>query len=188
METAGQENKSEMARGLGVGRGKRAPSAVVAVPCPCAPPSQAQVTKLGEEMSLRFLKREAKLCGFLQKSFLALEKVGACGLVGLCCVPYSPGSRQWAGSLEENEGLGEHSAEGGEQPAGGAGKQVAESPGAGRGACAGPAGTVQGGSSGWAHAGRLVGAAQISGPPLRHSRKSATSWSSAGAWTGLWSS
>ncbi|VFV31278.1 Hypothetical predicted protein [Lynx pardinus] len=36
--------------------------------------TQAQVTKLGEEMSLRFLKREAKLCGFLQKSFLALEK------------------------------------------------------------------------------------------------------------------
>ncbi|XP_066132937.1 coiled-coil domain-containing protein 154 [Saccopteryx bilineata] len=35
---------------------------------------QAQVTKLGEEMSLRFLKREAKLCDFLQKSFLALEK------------------------------------------------------------------------------------------------------------------
>ncbi|KAF6271315.1 coiled-coil domain containing 154 [Rhinolophus ferrumequinum] len=35
---------------------------------------QAQVTKLGEEMSLRFLKREAKLCGFLQKSFLAVEK------------------------------------------------------------------------------------------------------------------
>uniref|UniRef100_A0A8C0JL13 Coiled-coil domain containing 154 n=1 Tax=Canis lupus dingo TaxID=286419 RepID=A0A8C0JL13_CANLU len=35
---------------------------------------QAQVTKLGEEMSLRFLKREAKLCSFLQKSFLALEK------------------------------------------------------------------------------------------------------------------
>ncbi|XP_050630251.1 coiled-coil domain-containing protein 154 isoform X1 [Macaca thibetana thibetana] len=35
---------------------------------------QAQVTKLGEEVSLRFLKREAKLCGFLQKSFLALEK------------------------------------------------------------------------------------------------------------------
>ncbi|XP_004750855.2 coiled-coil domain-containing protein 154 [Mustela putorius furo] len=35
---------------------------------------QAQVTKLGEEMSLRFLKREGKLCGFLQKSFLALEK------------------------------------------------------------------------------------------------------------------
>ncbi|XP_031513852.1 coiled-coil domain-containing protein 154 [Papio anubis] len=34
----------------------------------------AQVTKLGEEVSLRFLKREAKLCGFLQKSFLALEK------------------------------------------------------------------------------------------------------------------
>lgn len=51
------------------------------------PPPQAQVTKLGEEMSLRFLKREAKLCGFLQKSFLALEKVGACGLVGLCCIP-----------------------------------------------------------------------------------------------------
>uniref|UniRef100_A0A2I3MRQ6 Coiled-coil domain containing 154 n=1 Tax=Papio anubis TaxID=9555 RepID=A0A2I3MRQ6_PAPAN len=38
------------------------------------PPPQAQVTKLGEEVSLRFLKREAKLCGFLQKSFLALEK------------------------------------------------------------------------------------------------------------------
>uniref|UniRef100_A0A452EHN9 Coiled-coil domain containing 154 n=1 Tax=Capra hircus TaxID=9925 RepID=A0A452EHN9_CAPHI len=35
---------------------------------------QAQMTKLGEEMSLRFLKREARLCGFLQKSFLALEK------------------------------------------------------------------------------------------------------------------
>lgn len=87
METAGQENKSEMAWGSGAGCGKRAPSAVVAAPCPCAPPPQAQVTKLGEEMSLRFLKREAKLCGFLQKSFLALEKVGACGLVGLCCVP-----------------------------------------------------------------------------------------------------
>lgn len=37
------------------------------------------MTKLGEEMSLRFLKREAKLCGFLQKSFLALEKVGTSG-------------------------------------------------------------------------------------------------------------
>ncbi|XP_005391605.1 PREDICTED: coiled-coil domain-containing protein 154 isoform X5 [Chinchilla lanigera] len=35
---------------------------------------QAQLTKLGEEMSLRFLKREAKLCSFLQKSFLALEQ------------------------------------------------------------------------------------------------------------------
>lgn len=40
------------------------------------PHPQAQMTKLGEEMSLRFLKREARLCGFLQKSFLALEKVG----------------------------------------------------------------------------------------------------------------
>ncbi|MBW01924.1 coiled-coil domain-containing protein, partial [Eschrichtius robustus] len=39
---------------------------------------QAQMTKLREEMSLRFLRREAKLCSFLQKSFLALEKVGAC--------------------------------------------------------------------------------------------------------------
>lgn len=56
-----------------MGRGRPArwqPGALV-------PPPQAQVTKLGEEMSLRFLKREAKLCGFLQKSFLALEKVGA---------------------------------------------------------------------------------------------------------------
>ncbi|KAM6166352.1 coiled-coil domain-containing protein 154 [Erethizon dorsatum] len=35
---------------------------------------QAQLTKFGEEMSLRFLKREAKLCSFLQKSFLALEQ------------------------------------------------------------------------------------------------------------------
>ncbi|KAM9059307.1 coiled-coil domain-containing protein 154 [Megaptera novaeangliae] len=35
---------------------------------------QAQMTKLREEMSLRFLRREAKLCSFLQKSFLALEK------------------------------------------------------------------------------------------------------------------
>uniref|UniRef100_F7IT53 Coiled-coil domain containing 154 n=1 Tax=Callithrix jacchus TaxID=9483 RepID=F7IT53_CALJA len=35
---------------------------------------EAQVTRLGEEVSLRFLKREAKLCSFLQKSFLALEK------------------------------------------------------------------------------------------------------------------
>ena len=43
-----------------------------------APTPQAQMTKLREEMSLRFLKREAKLCSFLQKSFLALEKVGAC--------------------------------------------------------------------------------------------------------------
>ena len=44
---------------------------------PRGPRPQAQMTKLGEEMSLRFLKREARLCGFLQKSFLALEKVGA---------------------------------------------------------------------------------------------------------------
>ncbi|XP_058536396.1 coiled-coil domain-containing protein 154 [Ochotona princeps] len=35
---------------------------------------QAQVTKLGEEMSLRFLKREVKLCGFLQRNFQALEQ------------------------------------------------------------------------------------------------------------------
>ncbi|XP_058142227.1 coiled-coil domain-containing protein 154 [Dasypus novemcinctus] len=35
---------------------------------------QVQVAQLGEEMSLRFLKREAKLCSFLQKSFLAIEK------------------------------------------------------------------------------------------------------------------
>lgn len=35
------------------------------------------MTKLGEEVSLRFLKREAKLCSFLQKSFLALEQVGS---------------------------------------------------------------------------------------------------------------
>lgn len=35
------------------------------------------MTKLSEEMSLRFLKREAKLCGFLQKSFLSLEQVRA---------------------------------------------------------------------------------------------------------------
>ena len=39
------------------------------------------MTKLNEEMSLRFLKREAKLCSFLQKSFLALEQVR--GWVGL---------------------------------------------------------------------------------------------------------
>ncbi|XP_031207170.1 coiled-coil domain-containing protein 154 isoform X5 [Mastomys coucha] len=36
--------------------------------------SNAQMTKLNEEMSLRFLKREAKLCSFLQKSFLSLEQ------------------------------------------------------------------------------------------------------------------
>ncbi|XP_076998379.1 coiled-coil domain-containing protein 154, partial [Tamandua tetradactyla] len=35
---------------------------------------QAQVAQLGEEVSLRFLKREAKLCSFLQRSFLAIEK------------------------------------------------------------------------------------------------------------------
>ncbi|XP_061256680.1 coiled-coil domain-containing protein 154 isoform X3 [Bos javanicus] len=45
---------------------------------------QAQMTKLGEEMSLRFLKREARLCGFLQKSFLALEKQEECHLLEQC--------------------------------------------------------------------------------------------------------
>ncbi|XP_042554085.1 coiled-coil domain-containing protein 154 [Dipodomys spectabilis] len=35
---------------------------------------QVLVTKRAEETSLRFLKREAKLCGFLQKSFLTLEQ------------------------------------------------------------------------------------------------------------------
>lgn len=59
-------------------------------------PPQAQVTKLGEEMSLRFLKREAKLCGFLQKSFLALEKVGAGSWWGSAVSP-APGSQQWTG-------------------------------------------------------------------------------------------
>uniref|UniRef100_A0A2K5C8A1 Coiled-coil domain containing 154 n=1 Tax=Aotus nancymaae TaxID=37293 RepID=A0A2K5C8A1_AOTNA len=35
---------------------------------------EAQVTGLGEEVSLHFPRREAKLCSFLQKSFLDLEK------------------------------------------------------------------------------------------------------------------
>ncbi|CAH6786625.1 coiled-coil domain-containing protein 154 isoform X2 [Phodopus roborovskii] len=35
---------------------------------------QDQVTEFGEEMSIRFLKREAKLCSFLQKCFLAMEQ------------------------------------------------------------------------------------------------------------------
>uniref|UniRef100_F1M154 Coiled-coil domain containing 154 n=1 Tax=Rattus norvegicus TaxID=10116 RepID=F1M154_RAT len=35
---------------------------------------QAQMMKLNEEISLRFLKREAKLCGFLQKTFMVLEQ------------------------------------------------------------------------------------------------------------------
>ncbi|XP_036594972.1 coiled-coil domain-containing protein 154 [Trichosurus vulpecula] len=35
---------------------------------------QAQALQLGEEMSLKFLKREAKLCGHLQKNFVAIEK------------------------------------------------------------------------------------------------------------------
>ncbi|XP_051825379.1 coiled-coil domain-containing protein 154 isoform X5 [Antechinus flavipes] len=35
---------------------------------------QAQALQLGEEMSLKFLKREAKLCGHLQKNFMAIEK------------------------------------------------------------------------------------------------------------------
>ncbi|XP_027718494.1 coiled-coil domain-containing protein 154 [Vombatus ursinus] len=35
---------------------------------------QAQAFQLGEEMSLKFLKREAKLCGHLQKNFVAIEK------------------------------------------------------------------------------------------------------------------
>lgn len=61
-------------------------------------PPQAQVTKLGEEMSLRFLKREAKLCGFLQKSFLAVEKVGACRIPGALPTPHLPGSPQPVGT------------------------------------------------------------------------------------------
>ncbi|OBS76445.1 hypothetical protein A6R68_17105, partial [Neotoma lepida] len=35
---------------------------------------QDQVTKFSEDMSIRFLKRETKLCSFLQKCFLALEQ------------------------------------------------------------------------------------------------------------------
>ncbi|XP_007499389.1 coiled-coil domain-containing protein 154 isoform X2 [Monodelphis domestica] len=35
---------------------------------------QAQALQLGEEMSLKFLKREAKLCGHLQKNFVAIDK------------------------------------------------------------------------------------------------------------------
>ncbi|XP_074053263.1 coiled-coil domain-containing protein 154 isoform X1 [Macrotis lagotis] len=35
---------------------------------------QAQALQLGEEMSLKFLKRETKLCGHLQKSFMTIEK------------------------------------------------------------------------------------------------------------------
>uniref|UniRef100_A0A2K5SAT1 Coiled-coil domain containing 154 n=1 Tax=Cebus imitator TaxID=2715852 RepID=A0A2K5SAT1_CEBIM len=84
---------------------------------------EAQMTRLGEEVSLRFLKREAKLCGFLQKSFLALEKVGAC-LWPACPAPPSQRqacSRRW-GLPAENEGLGELEAEAGGQPAGRAGE------------------------------------------------------------------
>lgn len=58
------------------------------------------MTKLGEEMSLRFLKREAKLCGFLQKSFLALEKVGACGPAGLY-LPAIPLAHRNLGDLSQ---------------------------------------------------------------------------------------
>ncbi|KAB0401485.1 hypothetical protein E2I00_009270, partial [Balaenoptera physalus] len=58
---------------------------------------QAQMTKLREEMSLRFLRREAKLCSFLQKSFLALEKVGACRRQG----NQSPSPQLTAGGQEE---------------------------------------------------------------------------------------
>lgn len=47
-------------------------------------------------MSLRFLKREAKLCGFLQKSFLGLEKVGAGRWRGSAVAP-APSSRQRTG-------------------------------------------------------------------------------------------
>lgn len=55
------------------------------------------MTKLGEEMSLRFLKREAKLCSFLQKSFLALEKVGARGHAAGPCPPrpHVPAHGRW---------------------------------------------------------------------------------------------
>lgn len=35
------------------------------------------MTKFSEDMSIRFLKREAKLCSFLQKCFLAMEQVRA---------------------------------------------------------------------------------------------------------------
>lgn len=155
-----------------------------------ADPPQAQVTKLGEEMSLRFLKREAKLCGFLQKSFLALEKVGARGPAAGPGPP-QPHSRQaGAGLPTEDEGLGERPAQGGGQPAGGAGQQVAGAAGAGRGARPGPAGAargVQSGGRGWGWPGR-AGRRLGSGPLAHSSRKHAASWSSAGAWTGPWSS
>lgn len=114
-----------------------------------ADPPQAQVSKLGEEMSLRFLKREAKLCGFLQKSFLALEKVGGAGLrPGRAGPPLGRSRQAGAGLPTEDEGFGERPAQGGGQPAGGAGQQVAGAAGAGGGASAGPAGAARGGGRG----------------------------------------
>lgn len=44
--------------------------------CLCDP-SQDQVTKFSEDLSIRFLKRETKLCSFLQKCFMAMEQVRA---------------------------------------------------------------------------------------------------------------
>lgn len=76
--------------------------------------------------------------------------------MGLCCVP-CPLAHINGWGLTENEGFGEHTAEGREQLAGGAGKQVAQSPGAGRGALAGPARAVQGGQLGLGTGGALVG-------------------------------
>lgn len=75
----------------GVDAGKRAscrearPTATTRAP----PTPPVQVTKLGKEMSLRFLKKEAKLCGFLQKSSLAREQVGA-GTAGWAWVSGNP--------------------------------------------------------------------------------------------------
>uniref|UniRef100_A0A7N4NS07 Coiled-coil domain containing 154 n=1 Tax=Sarcophilus harrisii TaxID=9305 RepID=A0A7N4NS07_SARHA len=45
---------------------------------------QAQALQLGEEMSLKFLKREAKLCGHLQKNFMAIEKQEESRLLDQC--------------------------------------------------------------------------------------------------------
>jgi hypothetical protein len=64
------------------------------------------MTKLNEEMSLRFLKREAKLCSFLQKSFLALEQVRA--WVGPSVLTDYPSELQiyscWAGEMARRLG------------------------------------------------------------------------------------
>lgn len=90
------------------------------------------MTKFSEDMSIRFLKREAKLCSFLQKCFLAMEQVRAWAVPSSSRIARgvwgggSPRFTTASAVSTENEVFRELTSDGRKQPSRGTGKPLAE--------------------------------------------------------------